>query len=275
MCACRSRDAAGCAERYVAHLPGIYGVVRRRSWRHTFTAPEQFTREIVSNALAAYLDETQDAWQPALDEQELREAIEAEQAERQRLEEEAAARERTLRESAESSVGPTTPVPLITTAEAPVPAAEPAIASPVSIPAAELPIAAETPLPSADPTVVSEAPIPVAEPLIGPETPVPVTAPPAAATVSLLSYTSSAGIGAPVPPAGLLESSADGTPPPSRPIASPPPSIEANFATPIVTPPETGAAEEIDPSGLTWAQDHGRDAQATQPDEPHGVQTTP
>jgi len=259
MCACRSRDAAGCAERFVMRLPGIYGVVRRGSWRHTFTAPEQFTREIVSNALAAYLDETQDAWQSALEEQELREAIEAEQAEReraerQRLEQEAAERERTLRDRTES---PGADIP-------------PAVVAGL-LSAAKPPPASAAPIPAAEPTTIAAVPVAAPDPPSVSEASIPAAAEPATPLLSAAHI----GPALPVLLAGPPGSSVDEATSPGQPVVSLPSTGEADLTASVGSPPEPSIAEEIDHPGSTSVQNSGRDAQATQTDEPHGGQTTP
>ena len=91
MCQYHSRNPARCVERYVTRLPGMYGVMRQGTWRETFDAPVQCTRDIVKVALIAYLDETRPAWEAALAEQAQREQEEHERAAREA--EERAARE--------------------------------------------------------------------------------------------------------------------------------------------------------------------------------------
>jgi len=67
MLAFRSHDTAGCVAAYVAERPSFFGIVRRLTWRETFTADVQHTREIVEGSLATYLEETRDTWGPTLD----------------------------------------------------------------------------------------------------------------------------------------------------------------------------------------------------------------
>lgn len=100
----QSRNPRRCAERYVSRLPGMYGIVRQRTWRKTFTAPVQHVREAVVAGLSAYLEQTRPEWEQALAERAEREQAEWEQAERERLE-----REQRDWERAQLSVEPPAP----------------------------------------------------------------------------------------------------------------------------------------------------------------------
>lgn len=61
-----SPDIAACVEAYVAGLPVLYGIVRRRAWKDTFEAPWQYRRGEVAAALQAKLEATETEWRPHL-----------------------------------------------------------------------------------------------------------------------------------------------------------------------------------------------------------------
>jgi len=67
MCRFELRNSARCVDRYLEQLGSFYGVVRRGSWRDTFAAARQLTRETVRTALVAHLEETRPEWDAALD----------------------------------------------------------------------------------------------------------------------------------------------------------------------------------------------------------------
>lgn len=62
----QSRNPSRVVDRHVRRMPGVYGIVRQQSWRDTFLAPEQFTRERVISGLTAYLEETRTEWEAAI-----------------------------------------------------------------------------------------------------------------------------------------------------------------------------------------------------------------
>lgn len=60
----QSRNPKRCAEHYAARMPGMFGIMRRNTWKESFRAPVQHVREEIASALAAYLDETRAEWEP-------------------------------------------------------------------------------------------------------------------------------------------------------------------------------------------------------------------
>lgn len=53
---------------YLLQRPSVFGIVRRDTWRSTFKAKNQFNREYVASGLTAYLEETEEAWRPLVEE---------------------------------------------------------------------------------------------------------------------------------------------------------------------------------------------------------------
>lgn len=77
-----------CAEKYVRRLPSFYGIVRQRTWRATFSQPDQLGCEQVIAGLAAHIEDTREDWEP-----HVAAYREARAAEARRLAEERAAAE--------------------------------------------------------------------------------------------------------------------------------------------------------------------------------------
>ncbi len=75
MLAFRSHDAEGCVTAYLAERPSFFGIVRRISWRETFAAEVQHTREVVAAGLISHLEETREDWEAALDRVAARDAV--------------------------------------------------------------------------------------------------------------------------------------------------------------------------------------------------------
>lgn len=67
MLAFRSHDTRGCVAAYLAERPHFFGIVRRLTWRETFSAEVQHTREMVSGSLVTYLEETRSDWESAVE----------------------------------------------------------------------------------------------------------------------------------------------------------------------------------------------------------------
>lgn len=61
-----SADPEMCVSRFLEERGQLYGVVNQGSWVKTFGMPEQHQCLTVKVYLLSYLDETRDAWQPAL-----------------------------------------------------------------------------------------------------------------------------------------------------------------------------------------------------------------
>ncbi len=58
-----SLDVEACVQAYIRQLPHVHGIVRTESWRETFRAPEQYTRQHVATALRGHLEETRPEWE--------------------------------------------------------------------------------------------------------------------------------------------------------------------------------------------------------------------
>ncbi len=101
MCQFLSRNPQRCAERYVARLPGVYGVVCKGSWRETFDEREHPTRAEIAAALTTYLDENRAEWEAALEEKAVRDAANRERAVQEAAEQEQAEKERAAQEAIE------------------------------------------------------------------------------------------------------------------------------------------------------------------------------
>ncbi len=83
-------DPGQCVSEYVRQRPSFYGIVRQRTWKDTFAAGGvQHTREVVRGALASYLEETREEWEPVANEARARRIEER----RRRAEEAARARD--------------------------------------------------------------------------------------------------------------------------------------------------------------------------------------
>lgn len=63
---CYSPEIDACVAEYVAELPALYGIVRRQTWRESFSAPSQFRRGEVAAALTEKLEATEAEWRPHL-----------------------------------------------------------------------------------------------------------------------------------------------------------------------------------------------------------------
>lgn len=91
-----STNPERCAAHFVTALPEIYGVVRRQSWKDTFTGDVQYRKSEITAAIARELDATREEWEPCLDERKatliLERRLEKERQEREQLEEEEAER---------------------------------------------------------------------------------------------------------------------------------------------------------------------------------------
>jgi len=61
-----STDPVVCVAEYLDDRPGVYGIVRRDSWKATFEHADQFNREAVTCALAEYLEQNRDSWETQL-----------------------------------------------------------------------------------------------------------------------------------------------------------------------------------------------------------------
>lgn len=98
MCRFESRNPVRCVDRHISLRGLFYGLVRGDTWKGTFRDPDQPSRETVTFALLAYLEEHREAWEAALVERDAREAEAreiarqeaAERAEREALERTAA-----------------------------------------------------------------------------------------------------------------------------------------------------------------------------------------
>lgn len=55
-------------EEYLRQRPALFGIVRRKSWRETFMAREQYSRQYVRTGLIAYLEDTEEIWRPRVEE---------------------------------------------------------------------------------------------------------------------------------------------------------------------------------------------------------------
>lgn len=60
-------DIQAAVEEYLRQRPSLFGIVRRGTWRETFRAAEQFSRQFVYTGLRAFLEETEDDWRPMVD----------------------------------------------------------------------------------------------------------------------------------------------------------------------------------------------------------------
>jgi hypothetical protein len=61
-----SRDLDACVEQHMTQVPGLFGLALRRTWRETFAAPDQVTREVVRSGIAAHLEDTRANWEAAV-----------------------------------------------------------------------------------------------------------------------------------------------------------------------------------------------------------------
>jgi hypothetical protein len=112
MCRFESRNPVRCVERHLSLRGLFYGLVRGDSWKGTFRAPDQPSRETVTFALLAYLEEHREAWEAALSERDVREAEARAIAEREaaeRAEREALEREAGLEVASEAPVAGESP----------------------------------------------------------------------------------------------------------------------------------------------------------------------
>ncbi len=119
LCRYQSRDPRRCAERYVSRLPAFLGIARRGSWKATFTAPRQYSRDEVIAGLTAYLEETRPMWEPVVAARDEQGRIECEQAEWERAEQERLEQEQAEWERAHA------PEPAAAPAPAPSPETKP------------------------------------------------------------------------------------------------------------------------------------------------------
>lgn len=61
-------------DEYLRQRPSLFGIVRRTTWRATFRADHQFTREFVSTGIREYLESTEEDWRPKVEEAREQEA---------------------------------------------------------------------------------------------------------------------------------------------------------------------------------------------------------
>lgn len=61
-----SPEIDACVAEYVEGLPAVFGIVRRQTWRDSFSAPWQFRRGEVAAALTQKLEATEAEWRPHL-----------------------------------------------------------------------------------------------------------------------------------------------------------------------------------------------------------------
>jgi len=141
MCRYQSRNPRRCAERYVSRLSAFLGIARRETWKATFAAPWQHSRDEVIAGLTAHLEETRPEWEPVVAARDAQEPIEREQAEWERAEQQRLEQEQAEWERAHAPEPAAAPAPTLS------PETEPEMeAGPESEPSAEIAArVAETP----------------------------------------------------------------------------------------------------------------------------------